>query len=100
MAQAMIHTLGDDWDAYARKWIEINAKYPQTRTAAAIDNAGYWYVNQKWAAGSHTHAARTLSSYEANKPEGTVMGVYRNGYEWEGEVYRPAQVKVARSPRG
>jgi molecular chaperone GrpE len=32
-------------------------------------------------------------------PEGTVMGVYRNGYEWEGEVYRPAQVKVARSPR-
>jgi molecular chaperone GrpE (heat shock protein) len=32
-------------------------------------------------------------------PEGTVMGVYRNGYEWEGEVYRPAQVKVARSPK-
>src|SRR5947208_458566 len=29
-------------------------------------------------------------------PEGTVVGVYRNGYEWEGEVYRLAQVKVAR----
>jgi molecular chaperone GrpE len=29
-------------------------------------------------------------------PEGTVVGVYRTGYEWEGEVYRPAQVKVAR----
>lgn len=29
-------------------------------------------------------------------PEGTVVEVYRNGYEWEGEVYRPAQVKVAR----
>ena len=30
-------------------------------------------------------------------PEGTVVEVYRNGYEWNGEVYRPAQVKVARS---
>jgi molecular chaperone GrpE (heat shock protein) len=29
-------------------------------------------------------------------PEGTVVEVHRNGYEWEGEVYRPAQVKVAR----
>ena len=32
-------------------------------------------------------------------PEGTVVEVYRNGYDWEGEVYRPAQVKVAR-PQG
>jgi len=29
-------------------------------------------------------------------PEGTVVEIYRNGYEWEGEVYRPAQVKVTR----
>ncbi len=29
-------------------------------------------------------------------PEGTVVEVYRNGYEWNGEVYRTAQVKVAR----
>ena len=29
-------------------------------------------------------------------PEGTVVEVYRNGYEWNGEVYRSAQVKVAR----
>ena len=28
--------------------------------------------------------------------EGTVVEVYRSGYEWESEVYRPAQVKVAR----
>jgi molecular chaperone GrpE len=32
-------------------------------------------------------------------PEGTVVQIYRNGYEWEGEVYRPAQVKVARPPQ-
>jgi molecular chaperone GrpE len=30
-------------------------------------------------------------------PEGTVVEVYRNGYEWDGEVYRTAQVKVARN---
>ena len=28
-------------------------------------------------------------------PEGTVMEVYRTGYEWNGEVFRPAQVKVS-----
>jgi hypothetical protein len=36
--------------------------------------------------------------------EGTVLEVYRAGYEWKGEVHRPAQVKVARRltaiPRG
>jgi molecular chaperone GrpE (heat shock protein) len=30
--------------------------------------------------------------------EGTVLEVYRAGYEWMGEVHRPAQVKVARRP--
>jgi molecular chaperone GrpE (heat shock protein) len=30
-------------------------------------------------------------------PEGTVVAVYRNGYEWNGEVYRTAKVKVARN---
>jgi hypothetical protein len=32
-------------------------------------------------------------------PEGTVVEVYRTGYEWNGAVYRPAQVRVARPPR-
>lgn len=31
-------------------------------------------------------------------PEGTVLEVYRRGYEWNGEVFRPAQVKVSCSP--
>jgi molecular chaperone GrpE len=30
--------------------------------------------------------------------EGTVVEVYKAGYEWKGQVYRPAQVKVARKP--
>jgi molecular chaperone GrpE (heat shock protein) len=31
-------------------------------------------------------------------PEGTVIDVYRNGYEWNGEVFRAAQVKVSVRP--
>lgn len=31
-------------------------------------------------------------------PEGTVIEVYRSGYEWNGEVFRPAQVKVSCAP--
>ncbi|MGC8549488.1 MAG: nucleotide exchange factor GrpE [Acidobacteriaceae bacterium] len=30
-------------------------------------------------------------------PEGTVVEVYRDGYEWNGKVYRSAQVRVARN---
>jgi molecular chaperone GrpE len=36
----------------------------------------------------------------ADAEDGTVVEVYRRGYEWNGEVYRPAQVKVARSVAG
>jgi len=32
-------------------------------------------------------------------PEGTVLEVYRTGYEWNGEVFRPAEIKAARAPR-
>ncbi|MGA2724053.1 MAG: nucleotide exchange factor GrpE [Bryobacteraceae bacterium] len=33
-------------------------------------------------------------------PEGTVMEVHRSGYEWNGELFRPAQVKVSCAPAG
>jgi hypothetical protein len=33
-------------------------------------------------------------------PDGTVLEVYRSGYEWNGELFRPAQVKVACAPAG
>jgi molecular chaperone GrpE len=33
-------------------------------------------------------------------PPGTVIEVYRSGYEWNGELFRPAQVKVACAPAG
>ena len=31
-------------------------------------------------------------------PAGTVVEVYRNGFEWNGDLFRPAQVKVAVAP--
>ena len=31
-------------------------------------------------------------------PPNTVLEVYRSGYEWNGEVFRAAQVKVSRPP--
>ena len=39
-----------------------------------------------------------IESEESSKvPADTVLEVYRSGYEWNGEVFRTAQVKVARS---
>jgi molecular chaperone GrpE len=51
-----------------------------------------------------TFDAHSMTAVEVEEtdavPEGTVVGVYRAGYEWEGEVYRPAQVKVAKAKSG
>jgi molecular chaperone GrpE len=33
-------------------------------------------------------------------PEGTVLEVYQTGFEWNGEVFRPAQVKVSAVAKG
>jgi molecular chaperone GrpE (heat shock protein) len=38
------------------------------------------------------------SEESATVPAGTVLEVYLRGYEWNGEVFRPAQVKVSRAP--
>jgi GrpE len=38
------------------------------------------------------------SEESAAVPAGMVLAVYRSGYEWNGEVFRPAQVKVCRAP--
>jgi molecular chaperone GrpE len=38
------------------------------------------------------------SEESATVPADTVLEVYRSGYEWNGEVFRPAQVKVSRPP--
>jgi hypothetical protein len=74
MAQAMLDTLGSDWKAYARKWLQINAKRRQTWTAAAIEKEGFSYINLKEEPASHTHPALPLPGYDANKPEGAVIG--------------------------
>ena len=40
------------------------------------------------------------SAESATDAPDTVQEVYRRGYEWNGEVFRPAQVKVSRAPGG
>jgi molecular chaperone GrpE len=42
-------------------------------------------------------AADVLETDEVE--DGTVVEVYRNGYEWNGETFRAAQVRVARAHR-
>lgn len=43
---------------------------------------------------------RAVDVEETNQlNDGIVLSVYRNGYEWNGELYRPAQVRVARTPK-
>jgi hypothetical protein len=37
------------------------------------------------------------SEESSTTPAGMVLEVYRSGYEWNGEVFRPAQVKVSRT---
>jgi hypothetical protein len=47
------------------------------------------------------HRMNAIDSEEsATVAPGTVIEVYRSGYEWDGEVFRPAQVKVSRPPSG
>jgi hypothetical protein len=47
---------------------------------------------------------RTMNAIErqesATAPEGLVLEVYKSGFEWNGEVLRTAQVKVACAPAG
>lgn len=46
--------------------------------------------------------SRTMNAIESEEssavPAGTVLEVYLSGYEWNDEVFRPAQVKVSREP--
>ena len=46
-----------------------------------------------------SHNMNAIESEEsATVAPGTVLEVYLSGYEWNGELFRPAQVKVSREP--
>ena len=45
------------------------------------------------------HRMNAVDREESSEmPEGRVIEVFRSGYEWHGEVFRPAQVKVSCAP--
>jgi hypothetical protein len=64
MAQLMLDSLKDDWGSYAKKWVEINAKYPWTRTATAMDEKGYYYINHEKDYASHLHGKDDLPGFD------------------------------------
>jgi len=51
----------------------------------------------------HTFDANRMNAVDVEEtvqsPEGAVLEVYRSGYERNGRVFRPAEVKVARPPK-
>ena len=47
-----------------------------------------------------TRFSSTTSGTVLPRAGSSSVEVYRPGYEWNGSVFRPAQVKVARRPAG
>jgi hypothetical protein len=50
IGEFLAKTPRENWDALPLEWLRINKKNPLTRTAAAIDSKGYYYINleQVW----------------------------------------------------
>jgi hypothetical protein len=64
--------LGQQWWKYARKWMEINAKYENTLAAAAFDtDEGYYYLNIDTIPGSDPPVP--CPGYDPHYPKKTVM---------------------------
>ena len=58
--------LGNDWGKYAYKWMQINARFRDTWTAAALDSSqGDHYLNNPGGLG-----------YDKKRPDGAIMGPY------------------------
>jgi molecular chaperone GrpE (heat shock protein) len=99
----------------ARLFSRSDRTYESAQDAAAALEKGYtlsldrldeilgqYHVSEISCAGREFDPAsmNAVDTEETERvPEGTVLEVYRAGYEWNGEVYRIAQVKVARAPR-
>jgi molecular chaperone GrpE len=90
--------------SYARQTQEILAalSHGYTLTLDTLDEALMACRVGRIAADGLLFDPRRMTAVDIEEngsvPEGTVVQVYRNGYEWNGEVYRAAQVKVARKP--
>jgi hypothetical protein len=90
--------------AYARQTQEILTALAQgySLTLDTLDEALLACRVSRVAADGQLFDPRRMTAIDVEEtaavPEGTVLAVYRNGYEWNNEIYRTAQVKVARNP--
>ena len=76
-AEQIVGGLGTNYDKYARAWLEINAKYESTRTAAAIDNKGYWYINHPPKTKPGQPVNPEAYGYDSTKPDNSVLGPFK-----------------------
>ena len=76
-AEQIVGGLGMNYDKYARVWLEINAKYESTRTAAALDNKGYWYINHPPKTKPGQPVNPEAYGYDSTKTDNSVLGPFK-----------------------
>lgn len=92
-------------NSYARHTQEVLAalSHGYSLTLDSLDEALVACRVSRVAAEGRTFDPQRMTAVDIEEtesvPEGTVVAVYRNGFEWNNEVYRTAQVKVARATR-
>jgi len=99
------------WDRiFARRWREVEHALSVARaledgyrlSLAYLDDVLFQLQVRPIECEGRPFDPRRMNAVDAEETgeaaEGTVLFVYRAGYEWNGELYRPAQVRVARKP--
>jgi GrpE len=99
------------WDRiFARRWREVEHALGVVRaledgyrlSLAYLDDLLSQFQVQPIECDGRQFDPRRMNAIDVEETdlaaEGTVLFVYRAGYEWNGELYRPAQVRVAKRP--
>ena len=99
------------WDRiFARRWREVEHALGVVRameegyrlSLGYLDDLLFQFQIQPIECEGRQFDPRRMNAVDVEETdraaEGTVLVVYRAGYEWNGELYRPAQVRVAKRP--
>jgi hypothetical protein len=76
-ARQIVGGLGKNYDKYPRTWLEVNAKHEATRTAAAIDNAGYWYINHPPKTKPGQPRNPEAYGHDSTQPDNAILGPFK-----------------------
>ena len=80
--------------AALRKGYELGIE----RLDQMLDDFGARYIHSEGQPFDPRRMNAVDKAESSEVPQRTVLEVYRTGYEWNGEVFRPAQVKVSCAP--